>query len=170
MEWKEEESKRRQRCLDEDCKKWKIVNRNKREDDSLAFYSNILLRCIKDNKDKRIVRRKKMVMVVIIGNWNIDIICIFLWDTWDIFVHRLCVILHSWMWSIYRDCIFEVWKKKGRIHFKRESNFEDHSGLWSWDRIKCIFFGYFVARVSLWFWYLRDIWILVIFGDCPKMT
>lgn len=68
MEWKEEESKRRQRCLDEDCKKWKIVNKKKRENDSLAFYSNILLRCIKDNKDKRIVSRKKMVMVVIIGN------------------------------------------------------------------------------------------------------
>lgn len=61
-------SQREQRCLDEDCKKWKIVNKKKRENDCLAFYSNILLRCIKDNKDKRIVSRKKMVMVVIIGN------------------------------------------------------------------------------------------------------
>ncbi|KAL7592792.1 hypothetical protein Lser_V15G31447 [Lactuca serriola] len=159
-----------QRWSIEDCKNWKIVNRDKKEDESLAFYSIILMRCIKDNKDKRVERRKKIAIVDIIESWKMDIICIFLWNTWDNFVHRPCVILNIWIWGIYRDCIFEDWKEKSRVHFKWKKKVEDHSGLWSWKRIKCIFFGYFVDRVSLWFWYLRDIWILVNFGVCPKLT
>ncbi|KAL7611597.1 hypothetical protein Lser_V15G05855 [Lactuca serriola] len=93
----------------EDCKNWKIVNR---EDDSVAIFSIILSLYIYENKEKREERRKKIAIVDIIGNWNVDTIYIFLWNFWGIFVHGNCVIFSIWMWSIHRDCIYEDWEKR----------------------------------------------------------
>ncbi|CAI9259916.1 unnamed protein product [Lactuca saligna] len=102
----------------EENKNRKSVNKYNREDDILAFYSNILLRYIKDNKDTRVERRKKIAIMESFGNGKVETMCIFVWRIWDIGVHRTSVAIDTWIRSIYRNGIFEDWKKKWSFHFE----------------------------------------------------
>ncbi|CAI9295452.1 unnamed protein product [Lactuca saligna] len=112
------EKRYNQRRSVEEKKNRKIVNKDNREDDNLACYSNILLRYIKDNKDTREKKRKKIAILESFGNGKVETMCIFVWRFWDIGVHRTSVIIDTWIRSMYRDGIFEDWKKKWSIHFE----------------------------------------------------
>ncbi|CAI9261133.1 unnamed protein product [Lactuca saligna] len=112
------EKRYNQRRSVEENKNRKSVNKYNREDDILAFYSNILLRYIKDNKDTRVERRKKIAIMESFGNGKVETMCIFVWRIWDIGVHRTSVAIDTWIRSIYRNGIFEDWKKKWSFHFE----------------------------------------------------